>query len=65
MKVMKCDRCEGYYDINSLDNSRKELLFERIILLADDITRTSIDLCPDCRKSFNLWLKGDITNASE
>lgn len=57
MKAMKCDRCKKYYDANILGGSGEELQFERIILANNDITKTNKDLCPDCRKSFDLWLK--------
>lgn len=58
MKAMKCDRCKKYYDTNILNSSGKALWFGHIMLLTnDDATRANIDLCPDCRKSFDLWLK--------
>lgn len=57
MKAMKCDRCRKYYDTNILDGSVEELWFECIIL-TNYATKVNKDLCPDCRKSFDLWFKG-------
>ena len=57
MKAMKYDRCKKYYDTNILDGSEEALWVEHIIL-TNDVTKANIDLCPDCRKSFDLWLKG-------
>lgn len=56
MKAMKCDRCKKYYDTGISDGSEEALWFERIIL-TDYKENANIDLCPDCRKSFDLWLK--------
>lgn len=61
MKAMKCDRCKKYYDTDISDYPAKELSFKHIIL-TDFTTNITIDLCPDCRKSFDLWLKGGVTN---
>lgn len=61
MKAMKCDRCKNYYDADTLEGSEKALWFEHIILTNYN-EKTNIDLCPYCRKSFNLWLKGGAEN---
>lgn len=61
MKAMKCDRCKKYYDAGIAVYSEKGLPFEHITLIGVHMG-TTLDLCPDCRKSFNLWLKEGATN---
>ena len=61
MKAMKCDRCEEYYDTGIAVYSEEGLRFEHITLIGVQMG-TTLDLCPDCRKSFNLWLKEGATN---
>lgn len=61
MKAMKCDRCKKYYDTGIAVSSEKGLPFEHISLIGVQ-SLTNLDLCPDCRKSFDLWLKEGTEN---
>lgn len=60
MKAMRCDRCKKYYDTGIAVYSQKGMPFEHIALVGFQME--TLDLCPDCRKSFNLWLKEGATN---
>ena len=61
MKALKCDRCKKYYDAGIAVYSKSGLPFEGISLYGF-CAETHVDLCPNCRKSFDLWLKGGATN---
>lgn len=61
MKAMKCDRCKKYYDTGIAVYSEKGLPFEHIALIGFQMD-TTLDLCPDCRKAFDLWLKEGTEN---
>lgn len=61
MKAMKCDRCNEYYGTGIEVYSKKGIPFEHILVRGFG-TESQIDLCPACRKSFDLWLKEGLTN---
>ncbi len=57
MKAMKCDNGDVRNIMTQTFLLGETLWFEHIILTDCLKKRDNIDLCPDCRKSFNLWLK--------
>lgn len=57
----KCDRCEKLYEQYNSKNDRKNP--NGIMVLNLDSQRryfahNALDLCPDCMKGFQDWLKG-------
>lgn len=51
MTARKCDRCKGYFDI---DSKRSEVEFA--VRLEKPI---EIDLCPDCTAQLLSWIKNE------
>lgn len=61
MIAKKCDRCGAFYDLYNVERN-KEKINGVAPLNTDESGRYCwheyIDLCPDCKDSFERWLKG-------
>ena len=55
MRVYKCDRCGNHYEFKT-DGLR--LATCNIF----DVVLKYIDLCPNCKKEFERWMRGDKTD---
>ena len=62
MDAKKCDRCGVFYNIE-LKHSTTGSYFNQVCKINTNMnmsscTRARFDLCPDCRKAFDEFVKG-------
>lgn len=60
MDVKKCDRCGEIIECKSIED-KSNMLFVYETSIVYDITKalkTKADLCDECTKKLNEWLKG-------
>lgn len=53
-----CERCEQVYVVDTALDSKEPWARYEITLEYDHMGSRVPKLCPDCRKSFDRWLKG-------
>lgn len=65
MTVLECDRCGKKY--NFFEKSDKESKIETTISYVneDNEILDDLDLCPDCKESFNCWLTNPDFDSDE
>lgn len=62
MDAKKCDRCGAFYE-KEKEHSNGGMFFDKIYKINSYISNGSnlcavFDLCPDCRKAFEEFMKG-------
>lgn len=62
MEAKKCDRCGVFYDVEP-KRSTTSSYFNQVRKINTNMnmsscTRAKYDLCPDCRKAFEEFVKG-------
>lgn len=56
LRAIQCDRCKKWFEYNKENNY--------LIELTDKVVVRSIDLCPECQKSFYEWI-GDEADETQ
>lgn len=61
MDVKKCDRCGKYYEKNESGkyDGGKILMFEHSDFFSREDAKIHGDLCEECAKEFERWLKNE------
>ena len=62
MEAKKCDRCGMFYtpyNQNSWENANNIYLCQEKMKEKENCTEKKYDLCPDCMRSLQEWLKRD------
>lgn len=60
MKAMICDRCGGFFKIENVRNGVNVTDYLMVGVKTSDghsYDKTTLDLCPECRKSLNEWIE--------
>ncbi len=59
MKIIRCDKCGKEMDIVTLNTQTTVLPTYDIVRKIPGLNHTtaSVDLCPECEKKFDIWLK--------
>lgn len=65
-KAIRCDRCKGYYQLETIKDDEEVTGIEHIIItdrecasnMAYKERKENIDLCPTCTKSFKFFMDG-------
>lgn len=57
MTARKCDRCKGYFDIDSKRSEFADFAWVKIVVRFE--RPIEIDLCPDCTSQLLRWIKNE------
>lgn len=62
MDAKKCDRCGAFYEVEH-ERSNESTFFNQVRVInaymdMSSYIRAKFDLCPDCRKAFEKFMKG-------